>query len=101
MAQNYESEETWTINLDKYERDNLLMLIRVVMDNQVPPFDLMHTGDWIGQIRWKLASKKQPDDRKETLLSNIDIESLKQRVGWWLEREKKTENDLMKSLVEK
>jgi len=95
-----EKEQTsWTLHLDKYERDNLLMLIKVIMNNKVPPFGLMNTGDWIGQIRWKLADTNQPNDDKEHLRSNMNEERLREAVGHWLRREKMNENDLMKDLV--
>lgn len=55
----------WIIELDRYERDNLLSLInaigwpppynefsRVVMpDPALAPYN---SGDWVGQIGWKL-----------------------------------------------
>ena len=96
-----EPEETWNLHLDRYERDNLLMLLQVIMSSEVKPLDILNTGDWVGQIRWKLSRRSGIDDTKEKLCSNISVESLKERIGWWLEREKKSENDVLKDLVNK
>lgn len=44
------------LNLDKYERDNLLSLLHLIYRHPEGPFCLA-TGDWIGQLYWRLAEK--------------------------------------------
>lgn len=45
--------EDTTLVLDKYERDNLLALLHLCYcQPDGPP---LGTGDWIGQIYWRLA----------------------------------------------
>lgn len=47
----------WTLTLDRYERDNLLQLIQAVMSGDGRAVGAFNTGDWVGQIRWRLGRK--------------------------------------------
>lgn len=49
----------YTLNLNDYERDNLLQLLRLIMSSQ-GPLSGANTGDWVGQIRWKLKDEEGP-----------------------------------------
>jgi hypothetical protein len=53
---------TYTLVLDKYERDNLLLLLNLVgcpNTEALTPFNLMNTGDWVCQITRKLVPDAQ------------------------------------------
>ena len=39
------------LKLNKYQRDNLLWLLTLVMEGDIP---WANTGDWVGEIRWML-----------------------------------------------
>jgi hypothetical protein len=45
--------ESREISLDRYEAMNLLALIEATSSNGPTPMD---TGDWHGQLRWKLEA---------------------------------------------
>ena len=49
--------ETWTLTLNRYQRDNLLLLIQSVMTGDERPAGWFNTGDWVGEIRWMLGKK--------------------------------------------
>lgn len=49
--------ETWTLTLNRYERDNLLNLLQCVMENDDRRAAQFNTGDWVGEIRWMLGKK--------------------------------------------
>lgn len=47
--------QTWRLSLNKYQRDNLLWLLRMCgypggNADQSPPFTMANTGDWIGEV---------------------------------------------------
>jgi hypothetical protein len=44
-----------TLTLDTYERDNLLALLHAIFRLSALP--TANTGDWLGQIYWKLAPR--------------------------------------------
>jgi len=45
----------YTLTLDKYERDNLIWALDLIMRDRRANF--FNTGDWSGQILWKLVPK--------------------------------------------
>jgi hypothetical protein len=48
----------YTIKLDEYERDNLLALLHMIYRGDGRgPLSCLSTGDWAGQIYWKLDPK--------------------------------------------
>ncbi len=54
VASSVETDST-TLVLDRYERDNLLALLHLI--NGGGPSSCLATGDWAGQIYWKLAER--------------------------------------------
>src|SRR5579884_2173715 len=43
----------WDIRLNKYQRDNLISLIRIIgypFGNGVEPFTYVNSGDWVGEL---------------------------------------------------
>ena len=60
-----DEQTTWTLTLNKYQRDNLLWLINACGwpwgVHTVSPFGCANTGDWIGEVGWMLAKEgKEP-----------------------------------------
>lgn len=52
--------ETWTLTLNRYQRDNLLQLVQRLMEGDDTPLICFNTGDWVGEIRWMLGKKMGP-----------------------------------------
>ena len=56
----------WTLKLNKYQRDNLLWLMQLVMEGKIPG---ANTGDWVAEFRGMLADQTgkwpsiEPGDR--------------------------------------
>lgn len=77
----------WTLQLNKYQRDNLLWLINACgWPGGVPvmPFGFANTGDWLGEIGWMLAKQ----DQHSVVVGNGDqtnktLEQLRQEVDRW------------------
>ena len=46
----------WTLTLNRYQRDNLLAAIEAIMAGG-SPLGALNTGDWIGELRWKLSKR--------------------------------------------
>lgn len=86
--------ERWVIELNRYQRDNLLWLLLAVWGCGVPPFDRAATGDWVGEIPWMLRLPGQespqltPDDHP---LCSVD--ELRRRVQDWLDGKIKQATD--------
>lgn len=84
--------ETWTLTLNRYQRDNLLMLLQVCgygnSDSQVAPFHLMNTGDWIGEIHNMLGARNHSGFPATTDYKprrpNVSVEHLREAVKRWL-----------------
>src|SRR5271165_5294895 len=78
-----------TITLTKYERDNLLFLLNICgypFSEGIAPFQLMNTGDWIGQIAQKLMGEPGlPIINLETDSPNLTREELLKRLEWYQE----------------
>lgn len=81
--------EEWTLTLNRYQRDNLLWLLNCIGYpsglNTVLPMHLANTGDWVGELAWKLAPQGGvalqlglPEDK-----SNISFQALRDRVTEW------------------
>lgn len=47
----------WGLVLNKYQRDNLLFLLNIIGYGAEPiePFNLLNTGDWVGEIALALS----------------------------------------------
>jgi hypothetical protein len=62
-------EREWTITLNKYQRNNLLWLLKSIGWNnssstRAPLISLLNTGDWVGEIGFMLdypSGEKDPD----------------------------------------
>lgn len=54
-----ENDKTWIIRLNRYERDNLLLLLNIIGygDKGLSPFNRLNNGDWVGQIALKLERR--------------------------------------------
>ena len=69
--------EVWTLTLNRYQRDNLLLLLNAVgypgHDNPHidPVLELYANGDWVGEIAWMLA-KASLDDTDTSVSIVID-----------------------------
>jgi hypothetical protein len=46
----------WTIQLNKYQRDNLLWALQCIRDGYRPE-NGFNTGDWVGEIAFMIAKK--------------------------------------------
>ena len=86
-----EETKTWTLVLNKYQRDNLLGLFRLIAsyeknplepNRSVEPFHLANTGDWFGEIYWWLYDTRL--DREEDERPNVSVVEMKKRVQQWL-----------------
>lgn len=75
-----------TIELDDYERANLLWLLRAIGyphdpdQPAVKPFDSANTGDWVGQVASKLGAFDDPPKYR----ANATLEVLKRSVEFFL-----------------
>lgn len=73
-----ENGEQITITLDGYERANLLWLIGLIgyQGEALPPFDVANTGDWVGQIYWKVFGESgvqyAPNVTRKQVLAEIN-----------------------------
>lgn len=70
------SPESTVLVLDRYERDNLIALLRLIYGQEGGPTCLA-TGDWAGQIYWKLAERgfdpaiHKPNQSPEAMLEAL------------------------------
>jgi len=58
-------QKRWSLDLTKYERDNLLQLLNLIgfpITTQVKPFEILNTGDWVGSIGSKLVRGNKTSD---------------------------------------
>ena len=71
------TDDKTTLELDRYERDNLIALLKVIYGGYVGPLD---TGDWCGQIYWKLTDGKgfDPSRHAPNLSPEHQIKSVHQ-----------------------
>jgi hypothetical protein len=71
--------ESRDLSLDRYEAMNLLALIEATVSNGPTPMD---TGDWHGQIHWKLEAllKDWPRDYAYPELPNQTPEQMQERA---------------------
>lgn len=58
--------ETWTITINRYQRDNLLWLLQACGygASAIEPFHLANTGDWIGEIHNMLGTERWSDGQR-------------------------------------
>lgn len=72
---------TFTIELDRYERDNLLALLHMIYRGHGGPLSSLSTGDWAGQIYWKLDRLGFHEERHTPNISIAQqLEMLKTRL---------------------
>lgn len=83
--------EKWTLTLDRYERDNLLSVFALggclVSGVSVPPFTMLDSGDWFGQIPQKLVSEqewRQLGEGKDFIQPNVPVETMRGQVAMWI-----------------
>lgn len=96
-----DEQKTWTLVLNKYQRDNLLWLINAIGWPYTPghvesigPFELANTGDWLGEIGWMLKDDEDgwPVIDEHDRPNRIFEELRKQVDGAW-ERRRKERGD--------
>lgn len=64
--------ETWTLTLNRYQRDNLLRLIQDVMEGHPRPVSRYNTGDWVGEIRWMLGKTSTSSEKPVLSIDEFD-----------------------------
>jgi hypothetical protein len=74
----------WVIALDEYERSNLLWLLRIIgfpnkSEDKTEPFNYANTGDWIGQIAWKLRYEDGAEHEP-----NVNMTVFRQKIIDWV-----------------
>lgn len=79
---------SWTLNLNRYQRDNLLWLLNACgyphgNPSVAPPFTSANTGDWIGEVTQMLAHPGKspvigPNDHP-----NQDTDHLREAAERW------------------
>lgn len=89
-----------TIDLDDYERDNLLSLLILCGANhtglQIAPFTLMNTGDWLNQVYFKLTDN---DTRPRQIYPNVPVVDMHKRVEEWVKWQLQENNTLLKDII--
>ena len=66
-----------TLELDDYERDNLLALLNLIYPYTADGVRCLDTGDWVGQIYWKLAPRgfdpaiHKPNAKREDMIASL------------------------------
>jgi hypothetical protein len=82
----------WHLNLSKYHRDNLVLLLELIgypwdKNPGVPPFHIMNTGDWVGELWLDL---QYPKGKEKPEQANTSVARVKQEIEHWLKyREQK------------
>jgi hypothetical protein len=85
----YPEYETWVIELNKYQRDNLLWLFSTISGpNAAEPFTMANTGDWAGEIPYMLAKPGQSSLLDENDRPNRTIDDLKSYIESWVKSKK-------------
>jgi hypothetical protein len=64
----YREAEKWSLTLNRYQRDNLLQALNLIgypcdgegKSRSVEPFNILNSGDWVGEIAWMLAATGTP-----------------------------------------
>lgn len=86
-ARYYPASESWVIELNKYQRDNLLWLFNAIgypNAKTVEPFHLANTGDWAGEIPNMLVKPGKDCVIDENDHPNRTIADLKDAVTGWI-----------------
>lgn len=78
-------EKTWDLELNEYQRDNLLWLLNLVGyphpdASSVEPFTFANNGDWVGEIAIMLA-----DEGGDMIVehANADAETIRKQIKEW------------------
>lgn len=78
--------EKWTLELDKYQRDNLLWLLNACgypnLANTVEPFNCANTGDWLGELALMLCNADGECSITEKDRPNTTFDDLRRSIGW-------------------
>lgn len=82
-------EDWWTLELNQYQRDNLLWLLRLVSCprvmkgpvDSVEPFTFANTGDWLSEIAAMLSDEK--GDMIPGEYTNETSENIRRMVNQW------------------
>lgn len=78
-------KKVWNLELDEYQRDNLLWLLNLVGYPQpdasaVEPFTFANTGDWVGEI---VIMLRDTDGNMIAEGANEDPETIRKRIKQW------------------
>ena len=88
VSYNEEGEPTeWTITLDSYQRNNLLLLLNVCgfpASAGVEPFNIANTGDWIGEVA-RMLSKNPDGVLEDTARTNMSRSAFIRHIAAWKE----------------
>ena len=94
------SSQKWLLCLNRYQRDNLRWLLEEVIMKGPQPFNLLNTGDWVGEIAWMLDHEKnseyadrqyvfrQTEPRDTRDLPNKSLEQLRNELKNLLDSER-------------
>lgn len=76
--------EIWTVQLNKYQRDNLLWLLNCCgfCSPALEPLNFCNSGDWLGEIGYMLADDK-PVGRLHPDTSNMTRDQLATYIQLW------------------
>lgn len=96
-GRHYRQPETWTLTLNRYQRDNLLWLLQLVGgwpageagDSAVEPFTFANSGDWLGEIAGMLGTQHWNesgplyDIRFEPRRPNMSVDEIREMIDRW------------------
>lgn len=91
VVENTPSGPVWTLQLNEYQRNNLLFLLNCVgyPDDErliVEPMNLLNTGDWLGEVVQKLENPGSERDLHRGMVAhraNVTRDELKTRIAMW------------------
>src|SRR5882672_4494604 len=90
---NYNPPRTWILELNQYQRNNLLLLLNICGYNSkypgIDPFTFMNNGDWLGEICIRLADKNGNYTIEDSDQTNTKIPTIYNYIRMWLEEVKK------------
>jgi hypothetical protein len=62
--------DVWVLTLNRYQRDNLLAALQLIIEGGLP-WGLLHTGDWTCEVK-NMLGKKVPTRDGEYVSYNLD-----------------------------
>lgn len=92
MMEQERGSNQYIIKLNKYQRDNLLMLLHAMgwhiqhrKADPIEPFTLANTGDWVAEIGWMLSNTDNSGAYDDSALQmpNLELGELRKKVNEW------------------